>query len=128
MLLSDAFKDQKRGQTSDQIDKDSLLIFGQFHCIDRLIPMDKAICFYELLQEGGLERHAVICASDKDFKPRFSKICALVTTDLFKFASPAIENLYVAEEQALKNAVDDILNGEDQFLDVMYGYNSTLKA
>ena len=57
MLISDAFKDQKKGHTAEQIDKDSLLIFGQLHCIDHLIPMDKAINLFELLQEGGVERH-----------------------------------------------------------------------
>ena len=57
MLLSDAFKDPKKRQTVEQIDKNSLLIFGQLHCIDHLIPMDKAINLYELLQEGGVDRH-----------------------------------------------------------------------
>ena len=49
ILLSDAFKDPERNQTADQIDKDSLLIFGQLHCVDHSIPMDKAINLYELL-------------------------------------------------------------------------------
>ena len=57
ILLSDAFKDPEKNQTAESIDKDSLLIFGQFHCIDHALPMEKAINLYELLQDGGLTAH-----------------------------------------------------------------------
>ena len=98
MLLSDIFKDPKRKQTAEQIDKDSLLIFGQLHCVDRIVPMEKTINLYELLQEGGLEAHDEIASGDKDFRPRFKKICALVGTDLFKMASADFENKYTGDE------------------------------
>ena len=43
-------------------------------------------------------------------------------------ASADIENQYEGDEQALKQAVDDILEGEGEFLDTMYGYQSRLKS
>ena len=81
---------------------------------------------YELLQEGGIAKHATISAGDKDFPIVFKKICALVSTDLFKMASADIPNEYAGDERALKNAVDDILDGEGEFLDTMYGFQSRL--
>ena len=106
MLLSDAFKNPAKRHTADQIDKDSLLIFGQLHCVDHLVPRDKALNLYELLQEGGPSVHSSISAGDKDFPIVFKKICALVSTDLFKMASADIENMYAGDERKLKNAVD----------------------
>ena len=77
---------------------------------------------YELLQEGGVAVHAQISAGDKDFPIVFKKICALVSTDLFKMASKDIDNVYAGDESTLKNAVDSILEGEGEFLDTMYGF------
>ena len=122
VLLSDAFKDANEEQSGDQIDKDTLVIYGLVHCKDKLIPVDKARCFYQLLQDGSLDRFSVLSANDKDLKPRFKTICRLVSTDLFKFASATIENQYEADEQALFNAMEQILEGENQWLDAMYGY------
>ena len=50
--------------------------------------------------------HTSISAGDKDFPIVFKKICALVSTDLFKMASADIENMYASDERKLKNAVD----------------------
>ena len=77
---------------------------------------------YELLQEGGELVHSQISACDKDFPIVFKKICALVSTDLFKMASKDIDNVYAEDESTLKNAVDLILEGEGEFFDTMYGH------
>ena len=38
LLLSDAFKNPKKGQSDEQIDKDYLMLFGLLHCADRPAP------------------------------------------------------------------------------------------
>ena len=87
MLLHEAFKDIEKDQDDDQIDVDTLLMFGLLHCHDNRVPQNKAICFYELLQDGGFTKHEHISWRDKDLPPVFSKLCALVTTELFDFSS-----------------------------------------
>lgn len=54
-LLSDAFKDEKAGTAGDQIDVGLLKIYALMHCNSK--PHDKAVAFYNILQEGGLEAH-----------------------------------------------------------------------
>jgi len=53
-LLSDAFKNGKKGLSYDQIDVDYLILFGMLHCRDKTKPERKAVGFYEVLQDGGL--------------------------------------------------------------------------
>ena len=85
ILLSDAFKDKTKGQREGQIDKDILMIYGLMHCQDHRKMTNKANAFYEILQEGGFERHHFISATDKDLKPAFKKLCSLITVELFDF-------------------------------------------
>ena len=54
-LLSEQFKDAKKGTPSDKIDVDILKMFALLHCVGT--SMDKAKAFYGCLQEGGLEAH-----------------------------------------------------------------------
>ena len=96
-------------------------MYGMLHCIGSFFPIDKARCFYKLLQDGSLDTNSSLSASDKDLRPRFKTICRLVSTDLFKFASPTIENLYESDKSALTSAVEELLEGEGQWLDSMYG-------
>lgn len=123
-LLSDAFKNAKMGQKADQIDYETLMMFGLLHCQDRSHPMEKAKGFYELLQEGGFERHQTISASDKDLAPAFAKMCKLVTTDVFNFST--VKCKYDEDERiSLEEASEPVL--EDQLLDALYGFSSTLQ-
>lgn len=96
VLLSDSFKDAKKGQAADQIDKDILIMYGLFHCADKAMPVQKARGFYNILQEGGMEAHSHISASDKDMAPIFKKMCQLVTMDVFEFSS--VKGLYDEDE------------------------------
>ena len=57
---------------------------GLFHCAGK--PRDKAIAFYNILQDGGLEKHKFISAQDKDLVPIFEKMCALASWELFEIA------------------------------------------
>jgi len=70
-LLSDAFKNPKKGQSAQQIDLEYLVIYGLFHCQDIKANTNKNVAFYEVLNEGGMERHKHISAGDKDLKPCF---------------------------------------------------------
>ena len=91
MLLSPSFKNAKSGQTEEQIDKDYLILFGLLHCIDSKSPFDKSVGLYEVLQDGGLEKHERISAGDKDFKPTFYKLCSFATSDIFKVSDVEVE-------------------------------------
>lgn len=83
LLTSSFFKDESAGQSADQIDAQTLILFGILHCRDSKKNMEKARGLYEVLQDGGFERHTHISAGDKDFKPTFEKMCTLVTCDLW---------------------------------------------
>lgn len=96
MLLSDAFKNPKKGHSDEQIDKDYLMLYGILHCADKKIPTEKAKGLYNVLQEGGMEVHNNISATDKDMEPTFAKICALVTIDIFNFSS--VKTVYDEDE------------------------------
>ena len=57
---------------------------------------ERAAALYAILQDGGLEKHRWITATDKDYKPTFIKLCSLATQDIFKLANlfGEAENLY----------------------------------
>ena len=97
-LLSSAFKNSTKNQEADQIDADWLRVFALLHCSGK--PIDKTNAFYNILQEGGFEKHAEISAGDKDFAPVFDKICAFSTTDVFELAlETGTEDIYNADEK-----------------------------
>ena len=84
LLTSSAFKDEGKGQNPDQIDADFLRCFGLLNCVGK--PEDKAKWFYGVLQEGGLDAHQFISATDKDLNPIFDKICGFASFELFTVA------------------------------------------
>lgn len=49
LLLSDAFKDPKKNQAGEQIDKNILMLYGILHCSDSKIPINKAKALYDIL-------------------------------------------------------------------------------
>ena len=73
-LCSAMFKNERKGHDKDEIDTEYLRIFALLHCAGK--AADKAHVYYEMLQEGGIEKHKTISANDKDFKPLFHKMCA----------------------------------------------------
>ena len=86
--------------------------------------MEKAKALYEVLQEGGFERHTHISAGDKDFKPTFEKLCAFTTYDIFGLASDAVKNHYSDDDaKEIKDIIDD--EAEDGLLEIVYGPAST---
>lgn len=123
VLLSDEFKNPKKGHQADQIDKDYLMIFGLINCIDKRTPMEKARGFYEVLQEGGFERHEQISAGDKDFEPAFDKILALATVDLMGLANLKGVEYSDDDKDALREAFADV---REDWLDTVYDVSSTL--
>lgn len=85
LLTSDIFKNQKKGQAEDQIDSEILLIAGLLGCA--ATPNEKAVALYGILQEGGIEAHEIISATDKDLEPVFEKMCELSAWGIFAFTA-----------------------------------------
>lgn len=75
VLQHSVFKDPDMKE--DEIRPTFLSEFALLTCTGS--PEDKAISLYHLLQDGGLRKHNNISANDKDFKPIFSRLCALAT-------------------------------------------------
>ena len=122
--MSEVFKNPKKGQENEQIDFEYLTLFGCLHCVQKK-PHAKAVALYEVLQDGGLEAHTQISASDKDMAPTFNKLAELVTVDIFMLAEDEIEKMYsVEEEQELRDHFEEVL--EDMWLDDVYGPASRL--
>jgi hypothetical protein len=101
--------------TEDQLSITNLLTFGLLHC--KGAHKDKAIAFYNIIQEGGLSEHEMISAGDKDFAPLFEKLCNFTTVDIFAFAADfgGVENRHVDNTEALEQAHEAVR--EDMFLD-----------
>ena len=127
-LLSKAFKDSSKGTADDQIDVEYFKIFALLHCSGK--PIDKTHAFYELLQEGGFERHEQISSGDKDFVPVFNKVCEFVTSNVFQLAFDlnGVENVY-SEDEVGKLISEDIIEilREDQWLEEVFGAQSRLQ-
>ena len=60
----------------------------------------KARALYGILQEGGMEKHTVISAGDKDLQPTFDKFCQFASRDIIKAAHQhgAMGDVYTEEE------------------------------
>jgi hypothetical protein len=125
ILLSDSFKNAEKGQAADQIDRDWLVCYGIIHCAGK--PMDKAIAFYNILQEGGLDAHTNISAGDKDLIPVFKQMSDLLTIHAFAFAKlGGISEKYSEDELSALGESHEIVR-EDQLLEDIYGASSRLE-
>ena len=128
-LLSENFKDASKNQSDDQIDVVYLKCFALIHCSGK--PIDKTNAFYEVLQDGGFEKHTQISAGDKDFAPVFDKMCSLVTMDVFKLAlmtGSVSEHVYTEDEMsriAHKDVFETIR--EEVWLEEVFGAQSRLE-
>ena len=103
-------------------------MFALLHCISKK-PAPKAKALYELLQDGGLEAHEQISATDKDIIPVFLKLCKLVTVDIFVLANQhgGVSNIYNESETAKlvnNNNIDELR--EDVWLEAVFGVQSRL--
>ena len=129
VLLSDSFKDAKQNQSPDQIDVTFLKCFALIHCSGK--PIDKTNAFYEVLQEGGFERHTQISAGDKDFAPVFDKMCSFVTKDVFDLAkmTGSVENHVYTEDEMSQIAHKDVFEviREEVWLEEVFGAQSRLE-
>ena len=125
MLLSASFKAD--GQEADQIDFNYILMFALIHCAGK--PIDKARTFYAILQDGGLEAHTQISATDKDFEPTFYKMCSFVTKDIVQMGvlTEEFSNMYTDDEFEKLESNDALeIVKEDQWLEEVYGAQSRL--
>lgn len=129
MLLSSAFKgfteDEKEDVLAeDQIRVPNLLCMGIISCGGT--PKEKAEVFYGILQEGGLQAHTHISASDKDIEPTFKKMGSLCTVDLFKWANEftGVECPFDDSADSLVSCLEDLR--EDIFLEAIYGQETKL--
>ena len=118
-------KDDEGSLSEDQIDVKFLIAFGLLHCVGS--ARSKAEVLYNLLQEGGLEMHKWISATDKDIIPIFEKMCLLVTCHLFVLAEELTDmhNSYEDHMEELAEAHEDVR--EDHFLEEVYGKMSRLE-
>jgi len=127
VLLSAPFKNDKKGQTEEQIDVETLKIFALLHCAGK--PADKTRALYCILQDGGFEKHDQISAGDKDLIPMFQKLCELVTKDVFKFATEHVGAGSIYSEDEVKKLFDqgvvEVIR-EDMWLEEVYGSQSRL--
>ena len=102
-------------------------MFSLFHCAGK--PYDRSVFFYEILQDGGLEAHEEISASDKDFIPVFTKMCKLVTKDVFNLTLQCGETNFSFDEGTIRKLIDEenleIIREED-WLDSVYDAKSLL--
>ena len=79
-----------------------------------------------MLQDGGLEAHKMISATDKDMAPTFEKLCTFATMDVFGMAEDEVERIYSTEkEEQLKEQIEVVL--EDDWLEEVYGSASRLE-
>lgn len=109
----------------NQISVDLLVLFGLLHCQGKAI--DKTAHLYNILQEGGVEKHDFISACDKDFPPTFEKLCAFATYDLFEQAEKLGHCKKIYDEQEIAQLKEKIeVIREDQFLEDVYGFKSKL--
>ena len=60
--------------SSEEYDIDDLIMIGLLYCKDQSRPKEKGIAFYNLLQEGGMEKHSHLSSKDKDFKNYLDKM------------------------------------------------------
>jgi hypothetical protein len=119
-LTSGSFKDEKKGHTVAQIDCDYLRCFALLHCGGQV--RQKAVAFYGILQEGGIERHEFISATDKDLEPILLKIIGLSCWELFTAASQVggVDEIYTDEEkQKIEDEVETFR--DDIFLEDVFG-------
>jgi hypothetical protein len=102
-----------------------LICWGLLHCGGSV--ESKAEEFYNILQEGGLDTHKWISASDKDIEPIFEKMCLFATVDMFQFAEEyaSISNAFEEHDEKIRAAHEDVR--EDHFLDEVYGKNARLE-
>ena len=125
LLLSDLFKDDKRRLYANQIDTKALITFGLLHCADRSDPRDKAMGFFDLLQDGGIEKHQFINFEDRDLPPRFARLCKMATTEVFSCPKCPVPNSYSSSESTLNGAIENI---QETWLDDVHGDYGTLKV
>ena len=128
LLLHDRFHEED-DTPKDQVDIDIFKCFGLFHCQGK--PEAKAICLYNILQDGGLEAHEQISAGDKDFKPNFIRLAALASKNIFKLANELgsdCPDYYTDEDcETMLNEDNVEVLVEDHFLEGVFGAKSRLE-
>ena len=100
--------------------------YGLLNCAGK--NEDKAKVFYGILQEGGLDAHQFISATDKDLNPIFEKMCGLSSFELFTIADQvgAVDSIYNESQcKVLQETVEELR--EDHLLEDIFGVNSRME-
>jgi len=73
---------------------------GLLHCKQEKKSQEKALAFYNVVQDGGLAVGAFITANDKDLNPAIMKIGQLATINLYEWMKDisGIDNMYTSDE------------------------------
>jgi hypothetical protein len=100
MLHSQAFKSINKNLDDEEIDVTSLICMGLLHCKQEKKSQEKALAFYNVVQDGGLAVGAFITANDKDLNPAIMKIGQLATINLYEWMKDisGIDNMYTSDE------------------------------
>jgi hypothetical protein len=130
ILLSGRFKDDDSGETEEQINFNILAMFALVMCSGKAV--EKVEVFYNILQEGGVQDHSHISATDKDNYVSFNKIAKFCTVWLFEFASEhgGIDNIFADNMEALEKVIDNDDEDESFYADILndvYGNSSKLE-
>ena len=127
VILSAEFGCEETDSDDPKINADYLKMWALLHCKGN--NKEKAVAFYEILQEGGLSAHEQISATDKDFIPSFLKIVQFASCDVIKFSVEVLgeEKLYSDDEVKKLTDPETIVDiREDIWLEDVYGATARL--
>jgi hypothetical protein len=98
-------------------------MFALLHC--QGLAEDKIESFYSILQDGGIEAHAQISASDKDFPLVITEMANIVLGDIIHFSE--LPAKYTAEEVAkVAETIETFV--EESILEPIFGELSREEA
>jgi len=109
ILQSQAFKDNEAdpAQTEEQIDYKTLATYSILNCFGD--AKNKVEVFFNIIQDGGVNNHPMVSASDKDFPPFWNNLLMFATLYLFEFTEKhcGIKNNHAGDYDAIKKAIED---------------------
>ena len=103
-----------------------LVMFGMLHSANLSDSRDRCIGLFELLQDGGIEKHQFCTASDKDIPPRFDQLFGMVSTKLFTCDAVPIQNSYSNDD--LMELERGFENVRETWLDDVHDCTNVLKS
>ena len=89
-----------------------MICMGLLHCVDSRKPEKKAIAFFELLQDGGVDKQAYISSQDKDWKPVTAQLFSVATICVNEATGGKYYN--EADCKAFKNAFSAVAGLDEE--------------